>query len=242
MLVFSSLMLAQTLLFECDYWAPYNAEPNSDEPGFQVEIAQKIFEKAGFKFEYSLVPFTRALRNVQAGDAHGTFGLYESEANSNNLLLPKNHLGIGQTYFYVLTNNNWSYDGISSLENQMLGVIQDYEYDDGELDEFIEKNKNTMKVQVMTGDKALENNIQKLLNNRITVTLEDEAVMSWKLKKMGLEGKIKKAGIFDDSYKIFVAFTPTRPELVDIFDKGVEELRKSGELKKIFDKYGIEMK
>ena len=77
LMMLSMVMLhSETLIFECDYWAPYNAMPNSEEPGFQVEVAQRIFENAGFKFEYRLVPFSRALQNVQSGAAHGTFGLY----------------------------------------------------------------------------------------------------------------------------------------------------------------------
>ena len=240
MLLITSFLLSETLRFECDYWAPFNATPDSDEPGFQVEVTKKIFEDAGYEVEYVLIPFTRALQNVASGAAHGTFGLYDAEAEANNLLLPKNNLGVGKTYFYVLQESNWGYDGLSSLENQMLGVIQDYGYDESDVDEYIEENKNTLKVQAMAGDNGLETNIKKLLAGRITVTLEDESVMNWQLKKMGLTGKFKKAGMLDEAYNLYVAFTPTRPELVEIFDKGYEKLEKSCELKKILDKYGVE--
>jgi len=239
MILIMSYVCAETLRFECDYWEPYNAVPNSDEPGFQVEIAKRIFEDAGFTFEYKLVPFSRALRNVQSGTAHGTFGLYENEAKSNNLLIPKNHLSIGQTYFYVLNDDDWKYQGVASLKEKFLGVIQNYEYDDGPLDEYIALNKNTISVQVITGDNALERNILKLIHSRITVTLEDEIVMNWKLNKMNKKHLVKKAGVFNDSYKVYVAFTPTRPELIKIFDEGYEKIKNNGELQKILDKYNI---
>jgi len=239
MILIMSYVCAETLRFECDYWEPYNAVPNSDEPGFQVEITKRIFEDAGFTFEYKLVPFSRALRNVQEGTAHGTFGLYENEAKSNNLLIPKNHLSIGQTYFYVLNDDDWKYQGVASLKEKFLGVIQNYEYDDGPLDEYIALNKNTISVQVITGDNALERNILKLIHSRITVTLEDEIVMNWKLNKMNKKHLVKKAGVFNDSYKVYVAFTPTRPELIKIFDEGYEKIKNNGELQKILDKYNI---
>ncbi len=239
-IVMISLISADVIRFECDYWAPYNGDPKSLYPGFQYEIAKIIFEKAGHKVVYNVMPFSRALQRLESGDADATFGLLKEEAQKNKLLIPSQNIGFSSYSFFVLHDNKWRYNGIKSLESQMLGVIQDYDYN--ELNHYINTNKNSIKVQVMAGDSSLEKNINKLINNRITVIVDDEYVVAWTLKSMKHSGKLIKAGSLTQLKPVYIAFSSKNPksqEYIQILNKGVLELKRTGEYQKILSKYGI---
>lgn len=47
---------AETITIVADPWCPYNCEPGSDEPGFMVEIARRVFAEAGIEVRYETVP------------------------------------------------------------------------------------------------------------------------------------------------------------------------------------------
>lgn len=54
--------------------------------------------------------------------------------------------------FYVKEESTWQFDGIKSLKNVSLGIIDGYSYNE-ELDAYIEKNKaNSSKIQVIDGE------------------------------------------------------------------------------------------
>lgn len=240
-LLIISFVFGDVIRFECDYWAPYNGDPKSNYPGFQYEITKIIFEKAGHEVVYNVMPFSRALQRLENGDADATFGLLKEEAQKNNLFIPSQNIGFSSYSFYVLEENKWRYNGIKSLESQKLGVIQDYDYFD--LNQYIKANKNSQNIQVMTGDSSLEKNINKLINHRITVIVDDEYVIAWTLKTMKISQKLIKAGSLSQLKPVYVAFSKKNPkslEYIQILDKGVIELKKTGEYQRILAKYGID--
>ena len=40
---------ALTITLRADEWSPFNGDPASDRPGYLIEIANRIFSKAGHK-------------------------------------------------------------------------------------------------------------------------------------------------------------------------------------------------
>jgi polar amino acid transport system substrate-binding protein len=104
--------------------------------------------------------------------------------------------------------------------------------------------KNKKKVEKVSGvDTSLR--LLKMLNDkRIQVIVDDKSVMSFTLKNApSPELKdVKTAGCLKPA-PLFVAFSPHVKKEADamlkVFDEGLLKLRKSGELKKIFESYGL---
>lgn len=230
---------ADTITLRADEWCPYNCDPKSDKPGYMIEIAKAVFEKAGHKVDYQTLPWTRTLREVENGVFDGAVGAARGDAE--NFVFSESNLGLASSTFFVQKDDTWNYEGIASLEKINLGVIRGYSYGD-ELDSYIEANKDKpTKVQVASGDNALQTNFKKLSVKRMDAVVENANVADFKLKEMGMEGKFRKAGKLEPD-EVYIAFSPakeTSKTYAKLLDDGIEELRKSGELAKILDKYGL---
>lgn len=230
---------ADTITLVADEWCPYNCEPDSDRPGYMIEIAQNIFGKTGHTVVYKNLNWSRSIEDTRQGKYDGIVGATKPEAE--DFIYPEENLGSSANSFFVSQQSKWRYQGIKSIETVRIAVIKDYEY--GELlDLYITDNKsNLKKVQIATGDTALEKNFTKLVNGRIDVVIEDGAVGHYTIKEQGLSDRVQYAGNDGDPSDLYIAFSPNNKNsksYAEILSLGIAELRASGELKKILEKYG----
>ena len=227
------------ITLRADEWCPYNCDPHSDAPGFIVEMAQVIFKKAGHSVDYDIMPWARAIQDTRKGKFNGIIGAGKEDAP--DFIFPETEQAQMVNVFYVRKNDSWKYDGVGSLEGKVLGVIKDYTYID-DIDTYIsEHEKNSKKVQVASGESALDSNVKKLLAGRIDILIEDSNVMGLYIKKNLKENQLQTAGNLPPDM-LFIAFSPANPKspsYAEIISKGIVELRQSGELNMILDKYGL---
>jgi len=238
----------RTLTFVADDWCPYNCAPDSDHPGYIVEILKAAYERHGYKVEYKNVPWTRAIEEVMSGKYTGL--LSTSVTNTPDLIFP----GVAQgaygeaasSTFYVRAGDPWRYNGVKSMEGRMLGMIADYLYGE-EFDKYVADNaKDMRRVQIVAGSgTALESNIRKLVAGRVDMIVEDPFVIGWFLSQHpDLQGKIEAAGnLGDGDDPVYVGFSPNIPDaqkLAQILTDEMLAMRDNGELQKIFARYGIE--
>ncbi len=231
---------ADRITIVSDEWCPINCKPGSEKPGFMVEFAQQIFIKAGHQLEYIQEPWERAVAESRKGEHTGIIGAYQGDAP--DFIFPENEQAMIGNSFFVGKDKPWIYTGIDSLSKVNLGIIRGYDYGK-EINDYIQANKDTLKVQANGGEDALEKNIKKLLAGRIDAIIENNYVFSFKINQMGVADKFKLAGVAIKPDKAYIAFSPANPkskEYAEILSKGMEELRKSGELAAIMKKYGLQ--
>jgi len=238
--------LPDTILLKSDTWCPYNCALDAELPGYTIEIAKRIFEKAGHKLKYEIVPWSRALKLVEEGDITAIVGVTKNEAPE--LIFPEQEFGISVINFFKRKGFAWTFEGTESLKTVRVGIMDDYEYG-SELDEYFEKNKNTKKVQIIKAQEPLVLNIRKLLKERIDLIPEDKAVFIDTANSMGVLDKIEDAGIDPisskeglDESKLYIAFSPKNPkskEYAKLITDGIEQMRLSGELSQILAKYKL---
>lgn len=227
----------KTIVLVADEWCPYNCLPESDKPGYVIEIAKKIFEPLGYEVIYETTSWNRAIDGARKGVFDGIIGAEQIEAP--DFVFPESEMGLTVNCFYVSNSSQWQYTGLKSLENITIGVIDNYTY--GNLyTNYIESNLNNFnKVQILTGHDALSRNIKKLVAGRIDATIEDRNVINHYLNNNQLA--IKEAGVLS-SEKIYLAFSPVGEKSIEyalIFDAGITKMRNSGELSSILAKYNI---
>ncbi len=237
----SNIYGSEVITLRADIWEPYNAEPESAKPGYMIEVAKAIFTKAGYTVDYQCKGWTweRSIEEARQGRIDGIVGAAVDDAP--DFILPEETFINQQMTFFVKKGNAWRYKGLTSLENIRLGVISGYAYDD-KIDEYIEKNSKKENIQAIKNANALELNIKKLEAGRIDATIEDASVFAIKVASLGMNGKFEEAGVVGEPDNITIAFTPakeTSKKYAEILSKGLKEMRASGELKKILEKYGL---
>ncbi len=230
---------SKTISLRTDIWFPYDGKPGSDKEGFMIDIAREVFEAKGYKIDYQLAPWSRAIKDTRKGKYDGIVGAFKEEAP--DFVFPENECGLSTTVFITKKGEKWKYTGVDSLKKAAIGVIKGYSY--GEVfDKYIKNNsKNSKRIQIAFGADAFKSNSKKLMIGRLTAFVEDKMVAFSSLKKMGMADKVSIAGeLFKDN--IYIAFSPNRKtskKYAKILSDGMVRLRKSGKLKKILSKYGL---
>lgn len=230
---------ADVITLRADEWCPYNCAEDSDKPGYGIEVAKEIFSKAGHTVEYKTMAWARALEEGRKGGIAAVIGADKTEAA--DYVFPDQAIAIIDNTFVVKKGNAWKYAGPASLEKIKLGAIQGYSYS-GEVGTYMNATaKNAARIDMVGGDNALEMNLKKLVAGRVDATVDAKPVLAYKLLKLNLADKVEFAGSVDPS-EIYIAFSPANPkakEYAAILDKGIAEMRASGRLKQILDRYGV---
>lgn len=237
---------ADTLTLVSPDWCPLVCDSGrpgmlAREPGAVVEIVKAIFEEQGHRIVYSAPPWSRAIFATRKGSYTGILAAMKNDAP--DFIYPEEEIGLNRMCFYVKATNPWRYQGVKSLGTVILGVIQDYAYDNGEVDDYIKRSRATAngQVQIVASKTGLEQNFNNLDLDRITVILDECRVVEWYLKQNNLTGRYQQAGCLNE-VKMYVAFSPAleqSPRYAAIFSQGIRALRRPGRLQAILAKYGL---
>lgn len=225
----------KVLHVSADTWMPFNGDPQGEKPGYVVEILKTVFEPAGIKVDYSTMEYAAALEKARAGQLDAVIGPDEGEAKG--LILPKQSIGQPSICLLATANTKAEYQNIRSLKTLKLGVIEGYTYWDA-LDTHIAAKKN---ISEAAGDTPLTTLFTRLEKGEIDVIVETESVLLWFLRENKRDKGEFKALYRHEAEPIYVAFSNDEKgkSFAALFDKGMETLRKGGELKKILARYGL---
>ncbi len=241
-----SLLLGQSLngqaeapiSIRADVWCPYNCEPGA-KPGYMIELADAAFKAANLKIDYQNLNWARAIAETREQKFTAIVGAAKNDAE--DFIFPENALGLSRSCFYTKKDSTWSYKNASSLEGITIGVIKDYTYGD-EIDNYIKKHeKDSKRVDIVSGDNPLDLNIKKVKAGRIAAFIEDEAVGDYTIAQRKLTGDLKLAGCVKET-PLYIAFGPKNPkskEYAKILSDHVAKARKDGSLAKLLDSYGL---
>lgn len=229
---------ADVITLRADEWCPFNCS-EAAKPGYGVEVASEIFAKAGHRVEYDLAPWRRSIEDCLHGAVVAVIGA--APVDSEKLVFPQEPIGVWDTTFLVRNEESWRYEGPASLARVKLGGIIGYNYMEP-VGAYVEANKgDRSRVDLIGGRTPLDQNLRKLQAGRIGATMESRAVLDYKLKSMGAGHGLTFAG-GTEAGPIYIAFSPRHPkaqEYARILDQGIAELRASGRLRKILDRYGV---
>jgi len=234
-MTFQSAM-ADTIEVRADNWCPYNCGAKDVNPGYMIEALKQIFESKGHKINYEELNWARSLQDVRDGKITAVVGA--AEEDKDGMVLPKTPFGNSKNCFYGKPGLTWKYEGAASLDKIKVGLVKDYTYGEP-FDSYFAKNalKN---VNVYPGDDAMEANANLAHLGRIDVLIEDHNVVGFFNKTASK--KLQEYGCQNEDGALFVGFSAKNPkakEFAKIFDEGIAEMKKSGKLKTLLDKYGV---
>lgn len=118
-----------------------------------------------------------------------------------------------------------------------LGTVRGYFY--GEVYEKLKKNQKVFKANIQEVVRDQQNFDKLLLNKTIDGFLIDPIVGQYSMKRQGIIKKVEKYPINVYSSDIFIMFSKESVDkkTVEIFNKGLQKIKASGELDAILKKY-----
>jgi polar amino acid transport system substrate-binding protein len=231
---------AETITLVADEWPPFNSTPNKHPEGYMVDIAREVFKSHNIEVAYKLVTWKRALEGTRTGEYTGVIGPTKDEASY--LVFPREELARNRLSFWVKKGNPWRFRNRDSIKQVSLGVIEGYDYRKW-LNLYATNNRHdSKKVQFVAGTNPMEMNLRKLMAGHIGVVVDNEAVIRYSAKQLGLLKGIELAGHDTELAYCHIAFSPAHPRSADyaqMLSDGIIKLRKNGKLKQIMAVYGL---
>lgn len=224
-----------------DEWCPVSCDESEGEPaGYAVDIARNAFAAAGYQTVYSVQPWARAVSETRKGGADGIVGTLVD--NTPDFVFPQETIGNNVNVFFTLASNTWKYKGIASLDGIVVGAANEYVFGNPLVDDYLRNYAaDPHRVQLLFTQDPVMQGIGLLKAERIGTYLDDRMVMNWNLKQHKMDIALREAGDVSN-IPLFIAFSPANPrsrELAAVFDNGVNELRRSGQLSVLLANYGM---
>lgn len=223
----------KVIIAAADPWPPFiNPEDPSD--GLCMKIIKESFKTQGYKVIIEYVPWARAVNGVKNGKYDILPDVWFSEKRSEFLFFSNTFL-VNKLKFMKLKTTTFEYSGIESLKGKSVGTIRDFSYDQQFMDsDFIIKEPNL----------SLKQNILKLLHKRIDLIIEDEIVAMTVLKKQYPQhvDKVTFCTTPLSSNNLYIAAgykNPRHKEIIEAFNKGLEEIKETGLYDTILKSYFI---
>lgn len=229
----------RTLRLASDDWCPFIcAEDGKLTGGYLVELTAQAMAAGGYRVQPLLLPLNRAVRDTLSGAIEGVYA--PSIDPRLRLSVP---LAYSRACFYTRTDSSWTYGGIATLRGMVVGVIDDYGYDDDVMDRYIERNHGQAGALAFAyGEQAGATNLQKLLRGRYPVMLEHEAVAARLGARIGVAGQLRQAGCLDHPLPLtigFAAHDARSAQWLRTLAQGLRKLEQNGGRTALRQRYNI---
>lgn len=215
-------------------WAPYFDLTDGTAKGLSVDIITEALKSQGYDLEIKVIPWARALKGVIDAQYDILPDAWYTKERAKNLNF-SNHYFVNRIKVISRIDDTFVFEDIKSLSKKRIGVIRDYSYSQ-------EFNDFTEVLKVPTN--SLEQSLRLLLEKKVDGILADEKVFLDLIKdrpEIITSIKISKNDL--DQSKLFVAcgFKNKRnKEIIQAFNKGLEEIKKNGIYDSILEKYSID--
>jgi polar amino acid transport system substrate-binding protein len=153
-------------------WPPYSAEELPGQ-GLAIELVTSALQRAGYTIQLRVDTLDRILEGSKLG-VYDVFATpwYSDERNR--------YLDFSEPYlestirFLKRKETKFDYRGLPSLEGMKIGIVRDYAYDEA----FSQSpDVNTV------SERNLVQNLLKLTQRRIDLTLDDELVLQYEINR-----------------------------------------------------------
>jgi polar amino acid transport system substrate-binding protein len=231
--------IRQPIVINDPEWPPYFFAGQADHPpGLMKEILNQCLTRMKIPFEFKFQPIER----MQVGMEQGTIDInifsYKKEREKimqfgKEVMLTSRYVPI------VRADSNYKLNNIKDFDPYRLGHTIGLRYSQ-EFYDYIQKRKLA---QTLDESSKEEFNIRKLAANRIDVFVSTDSTILYVAKRIGLSDKIKLLDFNIQKADYFIAVSkkspriPDRTAFINQLEGCIRDLRKSGEICGISQKY-----
>lgn len=232
---------ADTIRLRADAYCPTNCAPDAGRPGYAVEIAREVFERAGHQVDYDLVAWQRAIADTAAGLYEGVIGAGPGEVPG--FVLGAEPIGVWRLGIAVRRGHQVRLDPASPFAGLVVGAVEGYGYGEAWIEDYVAAHaKDPTRVQLLSGPDALATNLRKLAAGRVDCVPDSIAVLRYHIHALGLTDRLDVVPAPGEQSDVFIAFSPANARSAAWaaqLDEGIADLRASGRLAAILAAYGL---
>lgn len=212
-----------------DNWPPFSDEKGK---GLSTQLVSAAFARSGLRIETLVVPYARALHYTAKGKTEACWNVTRQTNTERDYLLHQQPLfqAASSFYFHRIAKN---YGSVAEIpDGTVVGVILGYEY--GDL--FEQHKKRFQLVEVSTHPQL----ISLLQHDKVELAIFFDEVLAYYLAQPALQQIHFQKGQLNHVSDIYVAFSRVSPrsqQLADALDKGLTELRRSGDYQRILQQF-----
>ncbi|WPY01418.1 Putative ABC transporter substrate-binding protein [Candidatus Trichorickettsia mobilis] len=232
-----------TIILASDNRCPYSCNPQDPNPGYLVEMAQKIFEIYGIKVEYKLMPWADALKAVEEGKIDGVIGI--NDIGGRDLITSTTPQALTVNSVFTRVGTDWVYDEPESLAGKKIAMVLDYDIHNASIQQYITTNylRDPWSFVVESGIDAVADSINSIVDKTSDVYIGCQEVVNYYLDSNNLNSKIKNCGkIEENSVPIYIAFSASSAkaaEYIKMLEDGMISIDTIGDLTSLKNKYQI---
>jgi polar amino acid transport system substrate-binding protein len=224
-----SAFAGRVLTVAGDPWGPY-LDPGHHRLGLSAELVREAFRTQGYRVEFKIIDWLKAQEMASRGEVILMNAWYTPDRASAFFVSDPYLRSRG--VFLARRGSGFKYRGIESLKGLRVGRMRGYAYDP----EFI-------KVYIPYDGVSFIDLARKVASRRIDLVPEDQLVALWELKKKEpllldklqvVEGPLKETTVHLMASRVM----PDGEETIRAFNRGLKELKRSGQYRAILAAYG----
>ncbi|XXJ19436.1 substrate-binding periplasmic protein [Desulfovibrio caledoniensis] len=244
-LLFPVQAYAQDVNVATSTYCPLACDPaEAPHDGIMHEVLRRTFDNTEYRLIFHEIPYVRAVRDTLDGQYDAIS--YAGTVHAEDFVFVRNLDMINVVQFATRADSTWQYRGVGSLDGIRFSIPKGFRTGNGEVDEYLDRyERDPSRIRLTSCDNptmAQCSNLQCMLNDRIDAMLVGSLAFRYITRQEGVADQVR---VDPEPVAMFynrIAFSPRCPDgelLRDMIERKVREMRASGELKKIFDHYGI---
>jgi len=215
-------------------WEPYEYEEDGVAKGIGVDVTVEVFKRMGYEATVTFVPFKRALDMIQSGEADMLTDVNKNDEREVYGIFIEEPILMSYTNLFVKTDSGIEYDGdIFDLDDYTFGINRGYthgkEFDDAAAGNLL----------IVEEAEDTPQNLEKLVNNRIDILVENKLGVLICAKDMGYQDQIIALEPEYRSAKLYNMFSKANDlhQMAEKFNETLIEIKEDGTYQKIYDSY-----
>ncbi|OIQ51524.1 Bacterial extracellular solute-binding protein, family 3 [Pseudodesulfovibrio hydrargyri] len=226
-------------------YCPLACDPSeAPHDGIMHEVLRRTFEGTKYRLIFHEMPYVRAIQETLDGRYDAIS--YAGTAHAEDFIFVRNLDMINVVQFATRADSAWQYQGVESLDQIRFSIPKGFRTGNSEMDDYLARyERDPSRIKMTSCDNptmAQCSNLECMLNDRIDAMLVGSLAFRFITRQAGVADRVR---VDPEPVAMFynrIAFSPRSPdgeELRGMVERKIREMRASGELKGIFDHYGI---
>lgn len=229
--LFTQTCNAQAINIVSSQWPPY-VDDSMPEKGLAVELVNKALISKGYQPVLHIYNWKRALEGVEIGVFDATCAIWKTPERERDLLFSEPYLH-NTISFIKKKSLQLDYNNLNDLRGLVIGVLRGYAYD-----ESFNRSRGLIKIP----ENFIVQNLQKLNNGSIDLTLGDERAINYAIQqflpKDGENFEFVRPALANK--KLYLAVSKSNPDaqkIIDDFNLAIKEMQQTGSYEQIINQY-----